>query len=83
MACDCIERKEVELQKQVDDPEAFISAILDFKTNMRRFNAKCFYRKKIKNPIKDFFMKNFSVTFIPFEYCPFCGKKYIEEVNHG
>ena len=79
MACDCIERKEADLQKDTDDDEAFISVPFDFVLKLRRFSAKAFYRGKILGRYK----KNFSIAYIPFDYCPFCGKKYSGEGHNG
>ena len=84
MACNCIEEKEAKLQKDTGDDEAFIDAFFNFDKKIWLFNIKAFYRKKIiKIGKKELFSKNFSIAHISFNYCPFCGKKYIEEADRG
>lgn len=79
MACNCIDEQEEKLQEKTGDPEAFIDAAFDFKGNLRRFNAKGFcYRKR-----QGRYRKNFMISYIPFDYCPFCGKKYTEDTNNA
>jgi hypothetical protein len=78
MTCDCIERKEAELQERTGDNEAFIDAYYNLKEGERRFSTKGFYRKKY---LGKFFGKGLSFAYIPFDYCPFCGKKYAEGVK--
>ena len=80
MACNCIEEKEAELQKDTGDDEAFLSTVYDFNRKVRCMNVKAFYRGK---NVMHKYKKNFLLSYISFDYCPFCGKKYIEEVNHG
>jgi hypothetical protein len=73
MACDCIERKEAELREITSDPEAFIETAFDIATKTRGFHAKAFYRTKVFR----IFLKNFSSAYLRFDYCPFCGEKYV------
>jgi hypothetical protein len=47
---------------------------------MRRFDAEAYYRGKILGLT---FKKNFSLAYLAFDFCPICGKKYIEEANNG
>ena len=79
MACNCIEEREENLRESMGDDEAFISAVMDFTTKQRRFCAKGYYRGKLFGKI---FKKNFSLCYLAFDYCPFCGKKY-KESNNG
>jgi hypothetical protein len=72
MACDCIERKEAELRKATGDPEAFLETTFDITEKRRGFSAKGLYRTKFLG----IFRKNFSLSYLHFYYCPFCGKKY-------
>jgi hypothetical protein len=82
MACNCIEQKEDKLREKTGDGEAFICTTFDFDTMSRYFHAKAHFRQKKPRLFgSDAFYKNFSITYIPFEYCPFCGKKYIEEAQ--
>jgi hypothetical protein len=75
MACNCIDRVEAELRKNTGDDEAFLETVYDVKEKVRRFNAKGFYRGKF---LDKFLKKNFSLAYVSFDYCPFCGKKYVE-----
>jgi len=79
VACNCIEDIEEKLRQATGDDEAFLSTDFDIDNRVRVFNAKGFYRGKLLGKFK----KNFLLSYIPFTHCPFCGKKYIEEVNHG
>jgi hypothetical protein len=72
MACDCIERKEAELREATGDPEAFLETVFDVTEKRRGFSAKGFYRTKVLG----MFRKNFALSYLRFDYCPFCGKKY-------
>ena len=76
MACNCIDEMEVKLQERTGDSEAFISAVFDFEKRFRRFNCKGYYQRKksVRNP-----KGNLMLSYIPFDHCPFCGKKYMEE----
>jgi hypothetical protein len=79
MACDCIEKREEILRKETGDNEAFISVMYDVKEKQRRFTIEAYYRGKI-GPI---FKKNLSQAYLSADYCPFCGKKYIEGADNG
>jgi hypothetical protein len=78
MACNCIEQIEEKLRKATGDDEAFLSTTLDIEKRIRVFNAKGYYRGKLLGKFK----KNFLLSYIAFTHCPFCGKKYIEEVKN-
>jgi hypothetical protein len=77
MPCNCIEEQEAILRKETGDNEAFIAAAFDVKEKQRRFSAQAYYRGKILG----IFKKNLSLAYLSFDYCPFCGKKYIEDVQ--
>jgi hypothetical protein len=74
MACNCIEEQEAILRKETGDNEAFLVAVYDVKEKQRRFSAQAYYRGKILG----IFKKNLSLAHLSFDYCPFCGRKYIE-----
>jgi hypothetical protein len=78
--CNCIEEMEAKLQQKTGDSEAFIPAQFDFEHDLRRFYCKGLFQRKGngKHP-----SPNFMSSHIPFDYCPFCGKKYIEEAKNA
>jgi hypothetical protein len=80
VACNCIDRKEAELREAAGDPEVFIKdVIFDIGTKKRRFHTIAFYRPKILG----LFRKTLAPIELRFDYCPLCGKKYVEEADNG
>jgi hypothetical protein len=66
---------EEELRKSTGDDEAFIRANYDVKEKIRRPPIEAYYRGKILGKL---FKKNLSLAYLSTDYCPFCGKKYID-----
>ena len=77
MACDCIEKQEAILRKETGDNEAFIVALYDIKEKQRRFSIQAYYSGKVLG----LFKKNLSSAHLSADYCPFCGKKYANDVQ--
>jgi hypothetical protein len=75
MACNCIEHLEAELRESTGDDEAFIRTNFDVKDKIRRPPIEGYYRGKILGKL---FKKNLSIAFLSSDYCPFCGKKYVD-----
>jgi hypothetical protein len=76
MACNCIENTEKRLRVETGDNEAFVRSNYDIKAGERKIPIEAYYRGKIAGLV---FKKNLSPAFIAPAYCPFRGKKYIEE----
>jgi hypothetical protein len=71
--------REEQLRIKTGDNEAFIKSVYDVVAEKRRITIEAYYRGKIAGAV---FKKNLTPAFFAPTYCPFCGKKYIEEADN-
>lgn len=75
MACDCISKVE-KLIKEKTNESGCLDAGIGVPSGVAMVNIYGLYRKQKKDGT---FMEKWQQVKIFPEYCPFCGKKYIEE----
>ena len=78
MACDCFEQAKVKVREATGDPLAKIRGVLAPVNGKWCLlpSIEILYRKKKKDG--SFTAKEFSME-MTYSYCPFCGKKLIED----
>lgn len=78
MACDCFEKAKLKVREATGDPHAKIRGVftsVDGKICLLP-SIEVLYRKKKKDGT---FAKKDSSIDLTYSYCPFCGKKLIED----
>lgn len=72
--CNCIEDVTKKLKEKTADDELELQGVVwNFKTLEQKLVCYFKYRKKNKTGV---FYKNKTESYIVYNYCPFCGKKY-------
>lgn len=77
MACDCFNQAKKMIREQTGDPLANMRGVIAIVKGTMMFlpSIAVLYRKKKKDGT---FRKNNSEIDLTYGYCPFCGKKLIE-----
>ena len=78
MACNCFEDAKEKVREAIGDPNAMIRGVFTPINGKIRLlpSIEVLYRKKKKDGT---FCKSQSSIDLTYQFCPFCGKKIIEE----
>ena len=72
--CNCIEDVTKKLKEKTADDELELQGVVwNFKTLEQKL--VCYFKYRKKNKTGGFY-KNKTESYIVYNYCPFCGKKY-------
>lgn len=80
MACDCFEKAKNKVRQTLDDPNATIRSVYTIveRKVMCLPSIEVIYHKKKRDGTRE---KKESSIDLTYGYCPFCGKKIIEDNN--
>jgi len=80
MVCDCLKNIEEQILNELDPKAEFEHDFMN-SGNGLELRPSSFRFKYHKKKADGTFEKKISKSFVAFSYCPFCGKKYKDEIN--